>query len=344
MTSGRHSRFGDLAIAIAAVALFGLASNPAQAQEQEYGLRCAPFGSIMYTVGNAIQDIMQKHHASLRIVNAEGPGSTAMTVNMMGGGTWAEAVGCTSQLDFVYAEQGIEPFFEEAHPTIREDIKVLFNGFYGAIGILTTDPSIESAADLDGKRLALGRRAQAHWGGLPALFFERGLPDVNPVMEFMGTTPSHEALPEGRADAIVSQIVMSPDGSQAFKPGVVSQLFASGQDIHLVGFPEEAFERAAEAGMEFRPITVDKAAIPEAASDRSVQWIYAPAAISVHKDFPEEVAYELTKTLIENADEFPDYAATLNVIASAENLVGNWKAEDLHPGALRAFREAGAID
>lgn len=344
MTTMNTFLLGLGARALAAGALLAMAAPAAYAQEKSFDLRCAPFGSIMYTVGNAIQDITQKHHPTLRIVNAEGPGSTAMTVNLMQGGTWAESIGCTSLLDFVYAEEGVDPFFTEKYPNVRDDIKVLFNGFYGAIGILTTDPSIETAADLDGKRLALGRRAQAHWGGLPALFMERGLPEVKPQMEFMGTAPSHEALPEGRADAIVSQIVMSPDGTKAYLPGVVSQLFASGREIHLVGFPDEAFERAAGAGVDFQPITVDKSSVPDAASDRSVKWIYSPATIAVHKDFPEDVAYDLTKVLIDNASEFPTYAATLNVIASGEGLLGNWKAEDLHPGALRAFREAGLID
>ena len=327
-------------------AAFGLAAMTAQtaADTTEVSMRCAPFGSIIYTVGNAIQDLTEKRHPTLRIINAEGAGSTSVTVNMLAGGAWAETVGCTSVLDYVYAEQGIAPFFEEPVPNVREDIKVLFNGFYGAIGVLTTDPSIESASDLDGKTLAMGRRAQAHWGGLPALFFEKGLPDVKPNMEFMGTAPSHEALPEGRADAVISQLVMTPDGSQAFKPGVVGQLFATGQDIHLAGFPQDAFDRAAEVGLTFRAMTVDNTVVPEAASERSVKWIYSPAALAVHRDFPEEIAYELTKFMIENADALPTYAATLQVIATGEGLLGDWTIDQLHPGSARAFREAGLLD
>lgn len=321
-----------------------LLSTQVMAETTEVGLRCAPFGSIMYTVGNAIQDLTASRHETLRVVNAEGPGSTAVTVNMMAGGEWTRSLGCTSVLDYVYAEQGIEPFFDRAHPDVRDNVKILFNGFYGAIGILTTDTAIETAADLDGRSLALGRRAQAHWGGLPALFFEVGLPDINPNMEFMGTTPAHEALPERRADAIISQLVMTPDGTQAFKPGVVSQLFASGLDIHLVGFPDEAFERAAEFGLTFRPMIVDRNVVPEVASDRSVNWIYSPASIAVHADFPEDIAYELTKFMMENADALPSYAATLSVIATPEGLLGDWQAADLHPGAARAFREAGLLD
>ena len=138
MTAATVKQLRDLMVA-AAFGLAAFGSTQASAQAQEIGLRCAPFGSIMYTVGNAIQDLTQKRHPTLRITNAEGPGSTAMTVNMMEGGVWAKSIGCTSVLDYVYAEQGIKPFFDEAHPTVRDDVKILFNGFYGAIGILTTN-------------------------------------------------------------------------------------------------------------------------------------------------------------------------------------------------------------
>ena len=342
MTKVRNSTRKWQALMASAVAVTLVPASVA-AETNEVAIRCAPFGSIMYTVGNAIQDLTASRHETLRVVNAEGPGSTAVTVNMMAGGEWAQTLGCTSVLDYVYAEQGIEPFFETTHPNVRDDVKILFNGFYGAIGILTTNPEIETAENLDGRSLAMGRRAQAHWGGLPALFFETGLPDVSPNMQFMGTTPSHEALPERRVDAIISQLVITPDGTQAFKPGVVSQLFASGLDIHLVGFPQEAFDRAAEFGLTFRPMTVDRNVVPEAASDRSVNWIYSPASIAVHRDFPEETAYELTRFMIENAGELPSYAATLTVISTPEGLLGDWQADDLHPGAARAFREAGLL-
>lgn len=306
-------------------------------------MRCAPFGSIFYALGNAVQDLTGKGLPGINIINAEGPGSTAVTINMMNSEDWREVLGCTSLLDFVYAERGVEPFFDEARPDIRDDIKVLFNGFYGAVGILTRDPEIKKAEDLQGRTLGLGKRSQGHWGGLPALFFETGLPDVDVDMDFMGNGLAHDALAEGRVDAIISQVVVSPDGSKAFQPGVVTQLFASGQDIYLAGFGEETFARAASAGIDFQPIEIGPETVPDTASTEPVNWVFAPAAMTVHKDFPEEAAYQITKFMIENSEKLPEYHAMLNVIASPANLLGNWKAEDLHPGAVRAYREAGVL-
>jgi hypothetical protein len=329
-----------VAAVITAAFLGGL---PVRAQDAEVALRCAPFGSIMYVLGNAIQDLSRRDLQGIDIVNSEGPGSTAVTVNMLRQEQWRKSIGCTSLLDYAYAENGVAPFFDKPVPEIRKEIKILFNGFYGAIGILSTDPNIKKAKDLDGKRLALGKVSQAHWGGLPRLFFEAGLPDVKVNMEFMGTDPSHDAMAEGRVQAIISQIVVSPDGVRAFKPGVVTQLFASGRNIHLVGFDEEDFARASKAGVPFRAIEIGSKAIPEAAQSAPVKWIFSPAALGVHKDFPEDLAYEITKFVIENSGKLPEYDAMLNVIASPEGLLGDWTADDLHPGAARAFREAGVL-
>ena len=79
---------------------------------------------------------------------------------------WRKSIGCTSLLDYAYAESGVAPFFDKPVPEVRKEVKILFNGFYGAIGILSTDPAVKTAKDLNGKRLALGKISQAHWGGL----------------------------------------------------------------------------------------------------------------------------------------------------------------------------------
>ena len=335
----RHWRTGA-AVLLATVAL---GSTSVRAQDTEVALRCAPFGSIMYVLGNAIQDMTRRELPGIDVINAEGPGSTAVTVNMLKQEQWRKSIGCTSQLDYAYAENGIAPFFDKAVPDVRKEVKILFNGFYGAIGILSTDPAVKSAKDLSGKKLALGKVSQAHWGGLPRLFFKAGLPDVKVNMEFMGTDPSHDAMAEGRVQSVITQLVVSPDGSHTFKPGVVTQLFASGRKLHLVGFEEADFQRAASAGVPFRSIDIGPKNVPEASSSGTVKWVFSPAAIAVHKDFPEEVAYKITKFIIEKAGKFPEYDAMLTVIASRGGLLGDWTAADLHPGAARAFRETGAL-
>jgi uncharacterized protein len=309
----------------------------------DISVRCAPFGSITYVVGNAVQDLAQKNNLPFKIVNGEGPGSTAVTRNMLMLPEWKNIIGCTSVLDIVYARRGTKPFFEQPQADILSKIKVLFNSFYGAVGILTLNPNLKKLEDLNGKRLALGKISQAHWGGLPILFLQTGAPNVKPKMEFLGPAQSHEALAEGRADAVVTQLTVLPDGSKTFLPQVVSKVLGLGKPVYMIGFDDAHFATAEKAGVNFKPIKISKASFPQIATEKEVNFIFAPAAISVHKDFPEEVAYTITKMMIANASALPNYAAMLKVVATPASLLGNWTASDLHPGAARAFREAGVL-
>ena len=111
----------------------------------------------------------------------------------------------------------------------------------------------------------------------------------------------------------------------------------------LTGFTDEAFAKAEKAGVKFKPFKVDRKILPETASTQGVNWVFAPAAMTVHKDFPEQAAYEITKFMMKSASKLPKYHAMLNVVASPEALLGDWTAQDLHPGAARAYREAGLL-
>ena len=332
----------SLAAAVVAAALWMATPNAALAIS-DVSVRCSPFGSITYVVGNAVQDLAQRNNLGFKVVNGEGPGSTAVTRNMLALPEWKNIVGCTSVLDLVYAKRGTKPFFEQADPDIGSKVKVLFNSFYGAVGILTFDPKLKKLEDLNGKRLALGKVSQAHWGGLPILFLETAAANVKPKMEYLGPAQSHDALAEGRVDAVVTQLTVLPDGSKTYPPEVVSKVLGLGKPVYMIGFDEAHFASAEKAGVSFKPIKITKASFPQIATETDANFIFAPAAISVHKDFPEDAAYAITKLVIANASALPSYAAMLNVVATPASLLGSWTANDLHPGAARAFREAGVL-
>lgn len=323
-----------------------LIASAAFAQSQatnEVAIRCAPFGSIIYVMGNAMQDISQKANLPFKLINGEGPGSTAVTLNMAHQPEWKNIIGCTSVLDYVYAKRGVKPFFKQPDPDVATNIKVLFNGFYGAVGILTLNPNLKSLADLNGKKLGMGRLSQGHWGGLPMLFLETGAPDIKPKVEFLGPEASHEALADGRVDATITQFTVLPDGSKAYLPGVVAKLLAGSSPVYAIGFDPAMFDRAKAAGVDFKPILIGKSTVDKLANAKPVDFIFAPAALTVNKDFPEDKAYAITKMMIEHAKELGSYSAELTVVATPKNLLGNWTAADLHPGAARAYREAGLL-
>lgn len=326
-----------------AVALMGGLTVPTLAQDApaEFNFQCGTLGSVAYTIGNAMQEIFADN-PKVHIISAEGAGATAATVNLVNNPAWKTSIGCTTTLDYAYAKLGIEPFFKEPL-NISGDVKVLFNYLYAAVGFITIDPKLTKVADLDGATVAAGRRGQANWGGIPAMMVEKGLPDINVNFEFLGPDPSHEAVSDGRLNSTATQVPVFPDGSKAFEPGVLSKLIASGRDLHTLSFSEDQFAKAREAGVPFQSITLAPGVLP-VKSDGDVNWVFSPGMITVNKDFPEEAAYEIVKTMIAHASELPDYQALLEVISTPERLLGKTTSEELHPGALRAFKEAGLIE
>ena len=341
---GRILKSQRSGLALSMIAIWLTATSASQAQTvNEFPIRCAPFGSIVYVMGNAMQDISQKAKLPFKLINGEGPGSTAVTLNMTYQPEWKNIIGCTSVLDYVYAKRGVKPFFKQPDPDVAKNIKVLFNGFYGAVGILTLNPKIKTLADLNGKKLAMGKLSQGHWGGLPILFLATGAPDVKTKNEYLGPAESHEALADGRVDAVVTQFTVLPDGSKAFLPGVVAKLLASQSYVHAIGFDQAMFDRASAAGVDFKAVQIGKSTVEKLDNDKPVNFIFAPAAMTVTKDFPEDKAYAITKMMIEHAKELATYSAELTVVATPERLLGNWTAADLHPGAARAYREAGLL-
>ena len=59
-------------------------------------------------------------------------------------------------------------------------------------------------------------------------------------------------------------------------------------------------------------------------------------------NFPDEYAYEIIKMVIANIDKFAEFHA-LGKLMSPGALAFGWPQEQIHPGALKAYKEAGII-
>ena len=303
-----------------------------------------PIGAVAYTLGTALEDLLSQHHPWLRVKNGEGPGCTGGSYNLFYNEKWRKIITCTGPAEYSYAFTGVSPFKDKPGQEFKDAVKVLFNFNNAAVGLVTTDPNIKTARDLDGKRIGLGRRGQTAWGALAALVYKYGLPDVNVKLEYLGPMQAHDAVADGRVLAATSMISFVPDRSAAFLPGPPKNLVAKKGKVYPVSFEEATIERARQAGMGITGVLIDRDLVPELTIEEPVLWVHLRFAVAVHRDFPEEIAYELTKFVLEYADRFPKYHSVLEVMSTPERALGGWTEEYLHPGAARAFREAGVLD
>jgi TRAP transporter TAXI family solute receptor len=305
--------------------------------ETTVSLLSAPFGTATYVLFNTLEQISKKNHPWLRISSSESPGFVfnmkkldaepeLRKTTIVGSGP---AVGRL-------ATDGVRPFDKKLPP-----LKVLGNATIVVVWLATTDAKIKSAADMSGKRIGLGQAAQINWAVLPRAVVEHGwgiLKQVN--VQYLGPKPAITALLDGKVDmAIAGGYLNADQGTLALSPQT-TELIASGRSLHHISWGTEAVTKTAPKGYQISPYTIAKGAID--GKNAPLESFIDSAAWMVASEFPEEIAYETTKLIIQHLGEFGEVHA-IGKLMSRGGLVLGWKPEDFHPGALRAYKEAGII-
>lgn len=236
------------------------------------------------------------------------------------------------------AAQGKKPF-----PAKRTPLLLIGSYTYTATWLVTADDAIKSISDLRGKRIAMGRIPQAIWGYEPDALLRCGYSDdfyKSLSIQYVGTGEAATALVNGQVDAATIGGYMDPVSGKFSPAPQTVEVIASGRDLHHLDWTEDAVKKTAARDIPLIPFSVPA---------HSVEGQTAPIFIGAdthglfaHPDFPEEYAYILAKAMIENIDAFAQYHA-LGALMSREGLIKGWSPEQIHPGALRAYKEAGLL-
>lgn len=326
---------------IALLAVAAALASPAQAADRapvEVSLITAPFGTGSYVLGAGLESISKKQHPWLRITHSESPGfvfnikkldkEKALRKTMIvGSGTGVSGL----------AVAGAKPFTEKHAP-----LKLIANYTLAAVWLVTLDPNIRTVKDLAGKKVALGRAAQINWAIQPEWIMREGwgLTKDKVNLQYVGTKEAVAALLDGTADAAVVGGYFDPTSNKMVLSPQTTEFLAAGRKAHHLAWGSEAVNKAIAKGMKMATVTVPVGAIPGVAQPLEVfadttSWM-------VSAEFPDELAYEATKLIIKNLAMFGEVHATGKLMSPA-GLIYGWQTSDIHPGAMRAYREAGIV-
>lgn len=208
----------------------------------------------------------------------------------------------------------------------HKDIRALFAMYETPFhGITLRSSGITSVSDLDGRRVAVGPA-----GGTPGTYWPRILEElgVDATISYAGAADSASQLQDGLVDAFVF--------AAGLPTAAFSQLAAEA-DVITFGFTPEEHEQVLEAFPEVSAFTIPAGTYSVQEEDQAsvAMWNYA----IVHQDMPESLAYEITKTVLENNDRMMQIHA-----AAAATVVENWDNNSFlpfHPGAVRYYEEIG---
>lgn len=328
-----------LGLVLSLASLVLCSGTTSAAEKVSINLLSTPFGTGSYVLGTALENIINKGNYPITIAHAETPGQ-AFNVNKLNADVAARknTVGTASRGINWLAAQGKKPF-----PAKRTPLLLIGSYTYTATWLVTADDSIRTIADLKDKRIAMGRIPQAIWGYEPDALLRCGYSDdfyKSLSIQYVGTGEAATALINGQVDAATIGGYIDPVNGRFSPAPQTVEVVASGRSLHHLDWTEPAISRTSSKDIQLIPFTV-----PANSVEGQTQPIFIGAdthGLFAHPDFPDEYAYILAKAMIENIDAFAKYHA-LGGLMSREGLVKGWSPEQIHPGALKAYKEAGLL-
>lgn len=305
-------------ISLAAVLAVGLA-GPAAAQPKSLTLGTAPVGGTYFIYGGVLANLLsEKLGVTVSTQQTQGPNQNIILVD----GQKIE-LGMTTMGIALQAWTGQGSWTQGKKFTA---IRALFPMYDTPFHFVTTEKSpVKSVADLHGKTVGVGPRA-----GTPGTYF--------PMMfEALGLKVT---VRNGSASDMVGQLGDGLLDAFAFAAGLPIASFSEIEAQRQVRFL--TFTDAQRATLRQKMPELSEAVIPKGTyktlgEDHKTLGVFN--FFIAHKDLPDDVAYRITKTVLEN-----NAAVVKGHASGKETVIQNWDRNGFlpfHPGAVRYYKEKG---
>lgn len=309
---------------------------------QKISILVSPQGSGPYQAFAVMQTYASQNHPWLRPIAVETPGFTYNVKYLaQSPALWKNTIiGSGSSLEWA-AKTGLEPYFAQVLKPVQ-DFRIL--AVIGQTGVffMTTHPEIKTFSDLTDKRVATGLITQNEWGMYPRMVLQgTGMLTKLKALSMLGTDPNVEALLDGRADVATIVMFSSVGFTHTIEPGPFKLLEASNRPFHYISVPPSVIEAYnKKTGGNFQIQRYPAHTLPNQPQEATTYGDYL--LLTVHKSFPEDLAYEFTKLLIKMAPVVAKYNVMgKNWDSSTICAAAHLTPQLVHPGALRACGEVG---
>ncbi len=317
------------------------APTPAPAVHPEFtvDLRTADIGAINYIAAAALEEAASKH-PWLKIAHSVGGGNVWSVPYMAETKeAWGNTILVGSRSNFKSASLGEGPWENTGVVEGTEDFRLIFGYSFSNIMFVTFAPDIKTVYDLEGKRLGLGTAGQTAWAQDP-LAILRAL-DIDVTPEFLGAKGAAEAMIEGRVSAAIQYLPSSGDFQKWGWPASYITLEATQKPLYFVDWTEEGARTGAAL------LYKDVQEYPPGTFPYQTETYWGEGGLTgtyfVHKTFPDEVAYEVAKLVIENYESWAPRHPALALLTPGLVGLQSYPKKYVHPGAARAYEELAGI-
>lgn len=302
-------------------------------QEIHLQLLSMTLGGTAYVMCFALAEIVSKNHPWLRIAAAETKGSIANLLTMFNEPALRKnTLFFTNEESNSWAREGRPPF-----KSPYKSARAIASMAETTLIFATLDKKIKSKTDVDGKRVMTMQK-----GTSTAVIYETLFNEVwriKPKMSYGDFNSIKDALKDGLIDMGTQPINGMPGVGYRAIPAL-EELLSTG-DVYFVNVSAEDIVTVANKGkFSIYPHTVPARAIgdkqPEALEGyaHSLSWW-------ADEEMSEEIIYEITKTIYDNADKFRGYHRDGQMVTKQTMARIGVSEELFHAGALKFYREKG---
>ncbi len=343
MNFARSFAPGLMAATVTAMTLVGGASQ-SRAADAVSVLLC-PFGCGPIAGDTILMNQMIKENAPVMLLPQETPGYMYNIREMgLNETKWKHSIFATEDTLIQIAYSGGSDAVKEFLPEpVQIPWKLLYGEAWWGQGkfLVTFDCSLNSMADLKGKRISLGLRGQSDWGVFSRLFLEYGYGVTTENADIRHMTPGQltQQLIDGATDAAVTPIGTEPSLTNFIIPGPVRQLEATGNKMCYLGVTKEIVDKVNEQfGATWTYVDLPAGTLPH--QDETLGVAFNKGFKAAHETFDEEMAYKLVKTVADIGPKMKELHALWR-IWRPELMTCGLSEENTHPGAIRAYKELG---
>ncbi|MBI2563188.1 MAG: TAXI family TRAP transporter solute-binding subunit [candidate division NC10 bacterium] len=294
-----------------------------EASALDLRIMTGPQGGSWYPLGGAIAEILKK----------EVPGTTASVlpgagiINIQGVETGRAEIGFGNSVSTVDAIAGREPFKAPAK-NVRQ-LGTLYMQYFQAV--VLEDSGIKSVADFKGKSIAVQPRGNT------------GEQMTRELLQVYGL--SYKDMAKVSHVSYNDAVALMKDGhAQVFTlittvPAAAILDLASSRKIRLLSVPDDKFKELQKINSGYSRREISKGIYPGVAHE--VHQFGTYTHLMIRADLPDDLVYGITKALAKNADSLGA------VVKDVKGLTVKEMAFDVgvpyHPGALKFYKEAGAL-
>lgn len=309
-------------------------------EKKSYSLLSAAFGTSGYVMCTALEKIAHEHKTTFALSHSETPNPIYNIMKLEKQPEEKKTTVFVSAPDLIWLARAGKSVFKKP---MGQDIRTIGNFNIGGRWFVANDANIKELVDLKGLKIGLGNKKSPGWALAPSwdLTIGGGVKAEEVTFEYLGLKAAASAYKDGLIDAMIAGGYLNPVSGALAPAPFFLELLAASNNVHYVNTGEEALQRVqARIGLPAKTHVLKPGDIK--GLDREITIGTSAITWNVYKEFPEEAAYELTRLLIDNASEFDKYHA-LGKLLTKEMLCWRLDPKELHPGAYRAYQEAGLM-